>query len=86
MLYSEKLQGEVMNDKSKHERLKRKTYDDVIEDAYWDYVFDYGVHGIECNHKGEFLPSSTPNRNPEQVADVLWQNLLYKHLHKHFYN
>lgn len=65
--------------------LKRKTFDDVINDAYLDFLFNVEKDAPSVMF-GDFLPMETPNRNPVQVPDGLWILLIQKHIKKHFYN
>lgn len=66
--------------------LRRRNFDDVITEAYLDFLFDRGVEELVPAFRGEFIPVDTPNRNPMQVPDGLWCRLIYKHVTKHFYN
>ena len=69
-----------------YKELKRKSFDKAIGDAYADYLFCEGIHAQFYAAGGEFHPSDTPNRNPDQVPNGTWRRLLYKHINKHFYN
>ena len=66
--------------------IKRRTFDDVIERAYFDYLFCEGIHAKYYLSGGEFHPTDTPNRNPNQVPNGMWRRLIFKHINKHFYN
>jgi hypothetical protein len=64
-------------------KLRRKTFDKAIDDAFADYL-----NGAE-SYLGDypvFVPSDTPNRNPKQVPQGVWCRLIYKHINKIHYN
>lgn len=71
---------------TRHMKLRRKTFDQLIEEAYQDYLFDEGIYKIPGNKQDEFNPADVLNRNLEQVPWGIWRMLLFRHLHKHFYN
>jgi len=64
-------------------KLKRKTFDKAIDDAFLDYV--NGGETYLCEYSA-FHAEETPNRNPEQIPQGIWSRLIYKHINKIFYN
>jgi hypothetical protein len=60
-------------------KLSRKTFDDLISEAFINYLNTEGM--------SEFLPLDAPNRNPMQVPEGVWRILIAKHLSSpHSYN
>lgn len=70
----------------KKKKLSKKTFDKIIEQAYFDYLFCRGEHAAYYAAGGKFHPINALNRNPEQVSENLWCRLINKHLNKHYYN
>jgi hypothetical protein len=64
-------------------KLKRKTFDEVIESAFQDYL--NGGYADSLEFSG-FRPGDAPNRNPKQIPLGLWLNLIYRHINKLNYN
>jgi hypothetical protein len=59
-------------------KLKRKTFDELINQAFDDFL---ASRPLEDTLKPfEYCPSVTPNRNPRQVPDVLWKELIHRHM------
>ena len=62
-------------------KLKRKTFDEVIERN--DFLKSEESY---LNNAYSFHPAETPNRNPDQVPTGTWCRLIFKHLNKEYYN
>jgi len=69
-----------------YKKLKRMSFDEAIDRAYFDYLFCQGMYVEYYAAGGEFRPTDTPNRNACQVPNGTWCGLLYKHITKHYYN
>lgn len=87
MHFFEKNQLKTMSNSDEYWRnLKRKTFNEIMTDANLDYLYDKLENPEKYPPSDEFCPTYTPNRNPHQVPNGTWVRLLFKHLHKHFYN
>jgi|GEM_PF-4644462 len=70
----------------KKNKLKRKSFDDAIHQAYVDFLFCEGIHAQYYAAGGEFHQTDTPNRNPELVPNGIWRRLIFKHINRYYYN
>ncbi len=70
----------------KWRKLKRKKFNEVISEAYKNYLNDIKEHPKRYSQFDRFYPDSTPNRNPEQVPNGTWRRLIFKYLNNHFDN
>lgn len=76
----------MMNNDDDIPKLEKRTFDQLINDAFLDYLFGIGVNAVLFENGGAFHPTDTPNRNPKQVPEGTWRRLITIHLNKHLYN
>lgn len=86
MRFFEASKIKTMNSGNYWRKLERKKYNTLIREANLDYIYDKKAHPEKYPEGDVFCPTNTPNRNPKQVPNGTWLRLLFKHLHKHFYN
>ena len=76
----------MSNRNNKWQKLERKKFNEVISEAYTNYLNDVKKRPNRYSRYDKFHPAVTPNRNPEQVPNGTWHRLLYKYLHDYFNN